>query len=217
VLSDEMSSQDLLVPGSSGACSEITMQAFKVKAGMRIFNTEGLGSMGFGIPASIGGCLAGGRRRTVCIDGDGGFYMNIQELETVKRLNLPIKFFVLNNQGYGSIRGSQQNYFKGHFVASDLSSGLSLPDVRRVAAAYGIPTTCIQNHTAIRQQVCEVLKSEGPIVCEVMISPEQKTAPKLSSMQRADGSMFSKPLEDLWPFLEREEFLSNMITPPLSE
>lgn len=217
VLSDEMSSEDLLVPGSSGACSEITMQAFKVKQGMRVFNTEGLGSMGFGIASSIGGCVASGRRRTVCIDGDGGFYMNIQELETVKRLNLPIKFFVLNNQGYASIRASQQNYFKAHFVASDASSGLTLPDTLKVAVAFGISATRIQDHTDIRQQVQEVLKLEGPVVCEVVVSPEQKTAPKLMSMQRTDGSMVSQPLEDLWPFLERKEFLSNMLIPPLEE
>src|SRR5208337_4867887 len=106
---------------------------FRVRAGQRIFNTEGLGPMGFGIPAAIGGCLAGARRRTVSIDGDGGFVMNIQELEVVRRLNLPIKFFVLNNNGYGSIRQTQNAYFKGRLVASDPSSGLTLPDFVRVA------------------------------------------------------------------------------------
>ena len=114
VLSDELTENDLLIPGSSGACSERTMQAIRVKAGLRIFNSQGLGSMGFGIPAAIGGCLASGKKRTVCIEGDGGFIMNIQELETVKRLNLPIKFFVLNNGGYVSIQTTQKNYFDGH-------------------------------------------------------------------------------------------------------
>ncbi len=217
VLSDEMSSDDVIVPGSSGACSERTMQAFKVKEGMRIFNTPGLGAMGFGIPASIGVCLASGRKRTVCIDGDGGFQLNIQELETVKRLNLPIKFFVLSNQGYASIRATQRNYFGGHCVASSPASGLTLPDMIKVAEAYGLPVARLEDHTNIRQKVREVLKSSGPVVCEVMVPPDQVTAPRLSSMQRADGSMVSKPLEDLWPFLDREEFLSNMIIPPLDE
>jgi acetolactate synthase I/II/III large subunit len=214
VLSDEMTGDDLLVPGSSGASSEITMQAFRVKHGMRIFNSQGLGSMGFGIPASIGGCLASGRRRTVCIDGDGGFHMNCQELETVRRLNLPIKYFVLNNQGYASIRATQHNYFGGHLVASSAESGLTLADTVKVASSYGIETARIYNHTTIREQVQEVLRSEGPVVCDVSITPNQVTAPRVSSMQDAHGKMTSKPLEDLWPFLSREEFSANMFLPP---
>ena len=125
-LSQVMKPTDLLVPGSSGACSEVTMQAFNVKKGMRIFNSEGLGSMGFGVPAAIGGCVASNRARTVCIDGDGGFIMNVQELETVRRLNLPIKYFVLNNGGYVSIRNSQDKHFEKH-VASSEESGVTLP------------------------------------------------------------------------------------------
>jgi len=217
VLSEEMSEEDLLVPGSSGACSEVTMQAFRVKSGMRIFNTEGLGSMGFGIAAAIGGCVASGSKRTVCIDGDGGFVMNIQELETVKRLNLPIKFFVLNNNGYASIRNTQNNYFQRRLVASDPSSGLTLPDPLKVAEAFGIATAKIVNHSNIRQQVRDVLELDGAVVCEVIVSPNQFTAPRVTSMQRADGTMVSKPLEDMWPFLDREEFLANMIVSPLKE
>ena len=149
--------------------------------------------------------------------GDGGFQLNIQELETVKRLNLPIKFFVLNNQGYASIRETQRKYFDGHFVASSLTSKLTFPDIQKIVTAYGIPTARIRDHSDIRLKVREVLASDGPIVCDVMVVPDQMTMPKLSSMQRADGSMVSKPLEDLWPFLDREEFLSNMIIPPLDE
>ena len=211
VLSDELCSEDLLIPGSSGACSERTMQAFKVKEGMRIFNSEGLGPMGFGIPASIGGCIASGKRRTICIDGDGGFQLNIQELETVKRLNLPIKFFVLNNQGYASIRATQRNYFGGHFVASTGSSGLTLPDIMKIAGAYSIPAVRIEDNAKVRQTVRKVLETDGPVVCEVMSSPDQSTEPRVSSKQLPDGSMVSAPLEDLWPFLDREEFKRNMV------
>lgn len=217
VLSDEMSEEDLLIPGSSGACSEATMQAFRVREGMRIFNSEGLGPMGFGIAAGIGGCVASGGRRTVCVDGDGGFHMNSQELEVARRLNLPVKFFVLNNQGYGSIRATQRNYFSGRFVASDASSGLTLPDICRIGRSYGIPSTSIKTHRELRRKVRSILRSPGPSVCDVRVSPEQMTAPRLSSMQRADGSIVSKPLEDLWPFLDRREFLSNMLIPPLDE
>jgi acetolactate synthase-1/2/3 large subunit len=216
-LSEEMVEDDLLIPGSSGACSEVTMQAFKVKSGQRIFNSEGLGPMGFGIPASLGGCIAGGGKRTVCIDGDGGFQMNSQELETIRRLNLPIKFFVLNNRGYGSIRITQHNYFAGHLVASSPESGLTLADVVKLAKAYGLETERIENNAQLRQRVKQVLEAKGPVVCEVMISPEQISKPRLSSAQRADGSMVSKPLEDLWPFLDREEFLANMMIPVLED
>jgi acetolactate synthase-1/2/3 large subunit len=212
-----MSGDDILVPGSSGASSEIIMQAFRVKPGMRIFNMQGLGSMGFGIAAAIGGCLASGGKRTVCTDGDGGFAMNTQELETIRRLQLPIKFFVMNNKGYGSIRNTQRSYFQGHLVGSDASSGLTLPDISKVAGAYGIHTVQIQNHSHIREQVREVLQFKGPVVCEVMISPEQYTTPRITSVQRPDGTMVSKPLEDMWPFLSRDEFMSNMLISPVEE
>ena len=210
ILSDEMSSDDLLIPGSSGACSERSMQAFRVKKGMRIFNSEGLGSMGFGIPMAIGGCMASGGRRTVCIDGDGGFVMNIQELEVVRRFNLPIKFFVLNNKGYVSIQTTQKAYFNSNFVASTPDSGLTLPDYKKVAKSFCIPAVQLKDHRRIREKIREILDSDGPVICEVMVSPEQVTAPRVSSRQREDGSMESMPMEDLWPFLDREEFENNM-------
>ncbi len=213
VLSDAMSGEDLLVPGSSGTCSEVTMQAFRVKRGMRILNTQGLGSMGFGISASIGACLASGRKRTVCVDGDGGFQMNIQELETVRRLDLPIKFFILNNKGYGSIQATQKNYFDGFFVGSNEESGMTLPSITRVAEAFGLKIASIKSHREIRERIREILQAEGPLVCEVMISPNQTTAPRVSSVKKEDGTMSSRPMEDMWPFLDREEFAANMLVP----
>jgi acetolactate synthase-1/2/3 large subunit len=217
VLADALQPGDLLIPGSSGACSEVTLQAWRSRPGVRVFNTPGLGAMGFGVPASLGGCLAAGRARTVCIDGDGGFHMNSQELETIRRLGLPIKFFVLNNAGYASIRATQQAYFQGRLVASSFDSGLTLPDIRRIAEAYGVATDVITNHEQIRETVRRVLERPGPVVCEVQVTPNQTTAPRLSSYQRADGTMASRPLEDLWPFLPREEFYANMVIPPLPE
>lgn len=217
VLSEEMSEDDLLIPGSSGACSEITMQGFRVKPGMRIFNTEGLGAMGFGIASAIGGCLASGGKQTICIDGDGGFIMNVQELETVKRLKLPIKFFILNNDGYASIQNTQKNYFEGRYVASNPNSGLTLPDISKISDAFDINYTQIANHGEIKEKVIEVLNSPSAFICEVLISPNQFTAPRITSTSKPDGTMVSKPLEDMWPFLEREEFLANMITPSLKE
>ncbi|MCE5336659.1 MAG: thiamine pyrophosphate-binding protein [Desulfobacteraceae bacterium] len=211
ILSDEMTPEDLLVPGSSGTCSEVTMQAFRVKPGLRVFNTQGLGSMGFGISASIGGCIASGGKRTVCVDGDGGFQMNIQELETIRRLNLPIKFFILNNRGYGSIQATQKNYFGGFFVGSSAESGMTLPDIRRVAGAFGLKTAIIRNHRNIRNRVREILQAEGPVVCDVIISPNQTTAPRISTVKNEDGTMTSRPLEDMWPFLDRDELQENLL------
>ncbi len=218
VLSDELTGDDVVVPGSSGATgSEIFMQTFRVKEGQRIFNTSGLGAMGFGLPATIGACIASGRKRTVCVNGDGGFQLNIQELETIRRLGLPIKFFVINNNGYGSMRTTQHNYFGGHIVGSDPTGAMTLPDIVKVATAYGLATARITGHEGIRQQVREVLDAPGPIICEVMARPDLPTAPRMSSAARADGSMVSKPLEDLWPFLDREEFASNMLIPALRD
>jgi acetolactate synthase I/II/III large subunit len=217
VLGEEMTGDDLLVPGSSGACSEVTFQAFRVKEGQRLFNSQGLGSMGFGVPAALGGCIAAGERRTVCVEGDGGFNMNLQELETVKRLRLPIKFFVLENNGYGSIRGTQRAHFGGRLVGCDPTSGLTLPDTLAVASAYGLATASIRDHSELRDRTRWVLQQPGPVVCSVRIPPDQITAPRVVSKQGADGAMVSSPLEDMWPYLGRDEFRKNMLVPPLEE
>ncbi len=217
VIGCETRPSDLLVSGSSGSGIELFLLACPTRQGQRIFHTAGLGAMGFGIPASIGVCLAGGRRRTVCVDGDGGFQFNIQELETVARLNLPVKFFVLNNDGYASIRISQTNYFGQPALGCDRRTGLSLPELSRVAAAYGLKTAVIADQSNLREDVLRVLDTEGPVVCDVRVIADEVRAPRLSSMQRPDGSFASKPLEDLWPFLEREEFLENMIVPAVEE
>jgi acetolactate synthase-1/2/3 large subunit len=200
-----MGAGDLLVPGCSGACSEVTAQAVPNANGLRFINTHGLGAMGFGAPAALGACLASGGRRTVCIDGDGGFPMNAQELAVVSRLRLPIKFFILNNGGYGSIRATQINYFESRFMACDAASGLTLPDLQRTAEACGVPYTRITSQDALSRDVAAVLSSDGPVVCDVLMAPEQFTQPKVSSRQQPDGRMVTMPMEDLWPFLDRKE------------
>ena len=215
-LSDLLNDGDLIVSGSSGTAVELFLLAFKVKLEQRIFHTRGLGSMGFALPASIGACLASNSRKTVCIDGDGGFQMNIQELAAVKRLNLPIKFFVINNGGYSSIRSSQQNYFQ-HLVAADETSGLHLPDLQRVSEAYGVPAVRISSQDNLFEDLRKVIETPGPLVCEIMAIPDEVRAPRLSTVQKPDGSIVSRPIEDLWPFLDREEFHANMIVPPLED
>ena len=215
-LSDELAANDIIASGSSGFACEIFLLVVKVKQGQRVFHARGLGAMGFGLPAAIGACFGSGLQRTICVDGDGGFQMNIQELETVSRYNLPIKFFVVNNNGYASIRSSQTNYFK-HLVGCDASSGLTLPNLRKVATAYGVPAELIEDPGTLREQIKAVLNRSGPVVCEVKVAPDEARAPRLASAQRPDGSMVSKPLEDLWPFLERSELLENMLIPAVEE
>ena len=216
VLSNELTSEDIIIPCSSGAGIETFLLAFKAKKGQRVVNTTALGAMGNGLPACIGGCLASGRKRTISVDGDGGIQFNIQEFDTMSRLNLPIKLFVLNNQGYSSIRTSQTRYFK-RLTGADCTSGLSLPNIINIAKAYGLSTARISNQENLNKIIREVINTPGTVICEVCVPPDEPRAPSMMSMQKPDGSMISKPLEDLWPFLERKEFLSNMIIPPLDE
>ena len=207
---------DVIVSGSSGAGIEIFCLALKLREGQRLFLTTALGAMGNGLPAVIGACLAHGRRRTICVDGDGGLQLNIQELETIRRLQLPVKLFVLNNDGYASIRTSQMRYF-GRLAGADASSGVTLPPLRGVVEAYGLAYARITNDLDLARQVSELLDRPGPLVIEVITPPEEPRAPSLSSAKRPDGSMDSRPLEDLWPFLSREELAANMIIPLLPE
>ena len=207
---------DVIVSGSSGAGIEIFCLALQLREGQRLFLTTALGAMGNGLPGVIGACLAHGRQRTIAVDGDGGLQLNIQELETIRRLQLPIKLFVLSNDGYASIRASQTRYF-GRLAGADATSGVTLPPLRGVVEAYGLPYARIANDRDLTGQVSEMLESPGPLVIEVITPPEEPRAPSLSSIRRPDGSMVSRPLEDLWPFLPRDEFLSNMLIPPLAE
>jgi len=217
VLSDVCEAEDVLAPGSSGACSDIFLQCFRLKRGQRVVNSPTLGAMGTGLPGSIGTCLASERRRTICVNGDGGFQLNIQDLETVRRLDLPIKYFVLCNGNYASIITSQKTHFQGRLVGSDPSSHLTLPDIRKVAEAYGIANCEISNHEGIRERVQAVLDSPGPVVCAVRVSADQVTAPRATSTVLPNGTIVSLPMEDMAPRLSREEFMAQMIIPPLAE
>ena len=210
-LSHVLTGKEVIVPGSSGSCAEVTMQTIKVKEGLRILNTPGLGSMGFGLPAGLGACVAS-KKTTVVIVGDGGLQHNIQELETVRRLNISLKIFVLNNSGYASIRLMQNRHFKGRLVACDQKSGLTLPDLKKVARAYGLKYLRIIQSENLKLGIQKVLKSQGPLICEVFVDPMQETMPRISSRIMPGGDIVSMPMEDLYPFLERNEYNSNMLT-----
>lgn len=216
-LSKQMSSDDIFVPGSSGACSEVSMQAFKVKKGQRVLNSEGLGPMGFGIPAPIGAYLASGNRRTICIDGDGGFMMNVQELATVHHHGFNIKYFVQNNNGYGSIKTTQDNYFSGRRLGADKDSGLEIPPIENIAKAFEIPYYRIKNNLEISRKISEVFSTDGPAICELVISEEQKTLFRTSNFMNDSGQISTHPMEDVTPLLSLKELEDNMYIPLLPE
>jgi len=211
LLFQQLTADDVITPESSGAAGEVTYQAMRVKKGQQIKNAAGLGSMGFGLPYSIGACLANNRRRTILINGDGAFQLNIQELETVKRLKLPIKMFILDNNGYGSIMATQRNMFNGFYVGSDPDSGLTLPNICAVARAYGIRQEYAATHQELPDAIANTLSGTDPALCCVKVTKNHVTAPRVQTMKTPEGGMTSKPLEDMWPYLPPAELAQNMI------
>ena len=212
-ISKHMTADDVYVSGSSGSCIDISMQTFRVKKGQRVFCTKGLASMGYGFPSAIGACLASGGKKTVGVNGDGGFVMNIQELETVRRLNLPIKLFVLCNRGYGAIQATQTNLFQRHFVDCNEQSGLSIPPIARVAEAFGLKTVSIHHNGELDAKVKEALDYDGPVIVEVFTPITLTALPKQVSYKRSDGQMESLPLEYMTPPISDEEMRENMLIP----
>jgi len=217
VLGHEVAPSARLVVGNSGSGIEIYLLACPTLHSQRLYHTAGLGSMGYAVPMAIAVSIANPGREVIAVDGDGGFMFNIQELETIHRLNLPIKFFVLNNDGYSSIRASQAAYFGKPSIGADKNTGLTIPNLSAVGQAFKLSTHVIADQTNLRAEVRKVLDTPGPVLCDVNVLPDEVRAPRLQSYQKPDGSFVSKPLEDLFPFLPREEFLANMIVKPLPE
>jgi acetolactate synthase I/II/III large subunit len=209
VLIRKLEATDIVVCGDGSACV-VTNQVAFVKRGMRVFTNSGSASMGYDIPASIGAAFAGGGRRIICMAGDGSGHFNIQELQTIKHHNLPIKIFILNNQGYLSVRLTQGGFFKGNFIGEGPRSGVSFPDFVKVALAYGLPAIRIEN-ADFSAELDKFLAQPGPALCEVMLDPAQGFEPKLGAKQLPDGRIVSPSFEDLSPFLSREELAENMI------
>lgn len=215
MLSD-MLPDDALVPlGSSGTSFTVSGQAFKPKAGQRVFHAKGMAAMGFGMPSAIGASVALGDKMAITVVGDGGFQLNIQELQTMVHRKLPVKIFVINNDGYHAIRVTQENYFANRYVASTADSGVSLPSLRKIAAAYGLGYRLVENNDGVRAAIAATLDNQRPEIIEVVVDPGKHLMPKLGSYIKPDGSMGSSPLEDLAPLLERAEFNANMFIKPL--
>ncbi|MFN2546873.1 MAG: thiamine pyrophosphate-binding protein [Myxococcales bacterium] len=200
------------VVSGDGTASVVSFQAAALKRGSRLFHNSGSAPMGFDLPAAVGAAIASGKP-VICLAGDGSIQLNLQELQTIVTHELPVKIFVLNNRGYHSIRQTQQNYFPDNVVGCGTESGLGFPDMEKLAAAYGYPYARATNHSDMRGAIDKTLASEGRAICEVMLDLEQVFAPKLSSRRLDDGRMISSPLEDLAPFLPREELRQNMLIP----
>lgn len=216
VLSDLMDDDQVIVVGE-GTAFTCTFQCIRLKRGQRLWNNVGCAPMGYDLPAAIGACIGNKKKPVVCIAGDGGIQMNIQELQTIVHHQLPVKIFVLNNRGYLAIRITQDSYFNGHYVGSSPESAVSCPDMVAIARAYGIPALRVDNHADLAGAVAQVLAHPGPMVCELVMDPNQPLIPKTSSYIRPDGRVIARPMEDMYPFLERSEFLANMFVEPVAE
>lgn len=199
---------DDIICGNGSACV-ITFQAFHVKKGQRLFTNSGCAAMGYGFPASIGASVANGSKRTFCIDGDGSFQMNIQELQTVIYNHLNLKIVYLNNNGYHSIRQTQTNLFNPPLVGVCDGNGLSFPDMSRITSAYGIPYVRCDNIDDLPFKIQEFLSIDGPAFFEAVLDEQQNFEPKLSSKRLPDGTMVSPPIDDMYPFLPRNEYETN--------
>ena len=211
--------ENSLTAVSNGACCVVGNQAYVIQKGSRMANNSAIASMGYGLPAAIGTCIGGGRRETICLEGDGSIMMNLQELQTIQTNRLPIKIFLINNSGYHSIRITQTNLFSGRTkVGIGPESGdLSFPDFKKISEAFGYRYFSAASNEEMKKAVDEVLRLDGPVFCEVFTGTEQVWEPKSSTKRLADGTLVSPPLEDLAPFLPREELEKIMFIPLLEE
>jgi len=207
-LFEHLAADDVVVCGNASA-TIVPFQVARLQHGQRMFSNSGSASMGYDLPAALGAAVARRGRRVVCLAGDGSLQMNIQELQTLRHHQLPVKLFVMDNRGYLSIRSTQQNFFAAT-IGSGPGDGVSFPDYSAVAAAYGIPTMRLVEPAALDETIAKVLGTEGPVVCHVVLDPEQGYEPRVKSRAMPDGSIVSPALEDMYPFLDRAELARNM-------
>jgi acetolactate synthase-1/2/3 large subunit len=193
--------KDSIIVTGNGTAFTCTLQAMKIKEGMRVFANQGCASMGYDLPAAIGACIGNDKKDIILITGDGSIMMNIQELQTIVAYNLPIKIFILENNGYLAIRITQTSFFNKRFVGESPQSGLFLPNLEKVAEAFGIHYRRMDCEVDIDNQISEVLNEKGPVVCEIKMDPNQTLFPKVVSMKTPEGKMISKPMEEMFPFL----------------
>lgn len=211
-LSDAVPPDTIVGTGSSGLAVEVFYTVFRNKPGQRVFLTSGLGSMGYGLPAAIGACLANGSKPMVAVESDGSLQLNLQEFGTLAAQRLPISLIVMNNGGYASIRNTQRNYFAGRYIGTGPEAGLMLPDLERIAATYGLPFVRISD-AADLGKLQEILATPGPRLIDLQLTPSETLYPKVAALPQADGSMLSMPLEDMSPLLPLEQLQAEMQIP----
>ena len=211
--------ENSLTAVSNGACCVVGNQAYVIQKGSRMHNNSAVASMGYGLPAAIGACVSGGKRTTICLEGDGSIMMNLQELQTILTNKLPIKVFLINNNGYHSIRLTQTNLFSHHckIGIGEESGDLSFPKFELIAKAFGYPYFSAHSNAEMKDAVDAALATEGPVFCEIFTDTVQVWEPKSSTKRLADGTLVSPPLEDLAPFLPREELEKQMFIPMIPE
>ena len=213
----EQLAPDEVIVMADATAAVVTVQAATLKPGQRLFSNSGAASMGYDLPAAIGAwhAMPDGAERIICMAGDGSIMQNLQELQTIAGQRIPAKIFLYNNSGYHSIRQSQQAHFQGFSVGCGPDSGVTFPDFGKVAAAFGLGYVRAQTHDDMRAAIAQTLATPGAVICEVFVDKAQQFAPKLSSRRLEDGTMRTAPLEDLSPFLPRDELAANMLIPLL--
>ena len=209
-LFDQLKEDQIIVTANGSACV-ISFQSAELKSGQRLWTNSGCATMGYDLPGAIGACKASGNKPIVCLAGDGSIMMNLQELQTIVGSQLPIKIFILNNSGYVSIFQTHRNFFGGVEVGGGPKSGVTFPDFSRLIEAFGLPFRRCSSHDEMAKAITDTLAVDGPSVCEIMIDENLAFAPKLGAKQWPDGRITSPPLEDLSPFLSREELKENML------
>jgi len=211
--------ENSLTAVSNGACCVVGHQAYEIKKGSRFANNSAIASMGYGLPAAIGTCIGGNCNQTICLEGDGSIMMNLQELQTILTNKLPIKIFMINNSGYHSIRITQSNLFSEHSKVGigEESGDLSFPDFKKISEAFGYPYYSACSNKEMKEVVDKVLSLDGPVFCEIFTDTEQRWEPKSSTKRLEDGTLVSPPLEDLAPFLPREELKEIMFIPLMED
>jgi acetolactate synthase-1/2/3 large subunit len=196
---------------ANGSACVVGSHAYEIKKGQRFIINSGVASMGYDLPAAIGACIANDFKELVCISGDGSIQMNIQELQTIITNKLPVKIFVINNNGYHSIRQTQHSFFGEPLVGIGRDSGdLDFPNMEKIANAYGYPYFKCEKNQDLQIVIADVFKEKGAVICEVFVSTDQLFEPKSATKKLEDGSLVSAPLEDMYPFLSKEELRENM-------
>jgi acetolactate synthase-1/2/3 large subunit len=209
-LFDQLVPGDVVVTANASACI-VPFQAARLKAGQRLYSNSGSASMGYDLPAALGAAVGAPGQRIICLAGDGSLQMNVQELATLAYHRLPVKIFVLANNGYHSIRQTQQAYFPESPVGFDPATGVGFPRTEGLALAYGLAHVRVEDHAGLDAAICGTLEAPGPVLCEVVLDPAQPFSPKLASRRLEDGTMVSPSLEDMAPFLSREELGENLL------